>query len=168
MRSCSSKGNAVTQQDFIDRFEYQDGKLFYKKSEGCMKQGYQVGTIDTGGYLKTLIKRKPYRLHRIIFMMHHGYLPKYLDHSDGDPSNNRIENLRSATASQNNLNRGKHKRNTSGYKGVTWVATENRYSARIAIGKKRLFLGYFDDPKDAHQAYCDAAQKHQPEYVRTQ
>ena len=158
----------MTQQDFIDRFEYIDGKLFYKKSEGCMKQGTEVGTVCKGGYLKTLINRKPYRLHRIIFMMHHGYLPEFIDHIDGDPANNRIENLRPATASQNNLNRGKHKRNTSGYKGVTWVATVGRYSARIAIGEKRLFLGYFDDPKEAHQAYCESAKQHQPQYVRTQ
>jgi hypothetical protein len=168
MKSCSTKGKAMTQQDFIDRFEYIDGKLFYKKSEGCMKQGTEVGTVCKGGYLKTLINRKPYRLHRIIFMMHHGYLPEFIDHIDGDPANNRIENLRPATASQNNLNRGKHKRNTSGYKGVTWVATVGRYSARIAIGEKRLFLGYFDDPKEAHQAYCESAKQHQPQYVRTQ
>ena len=111
----------MTQQDFIDRFEYRDGKLFYKNTEGCMAKGSEVGTLDKG-YLKTLINRKPYRLHRIIFMMHHGYLPKYIDHIDGNPANNRIENLRPATSSQNNLNRGKHKRNTSGYKGVTWVS----------------------------------------------
>jgi hypothetical protein len=168
MRSCSLKGKAMTQQDFINRFEYIDGKLFYKKSEGCMKQGAEVGTVCKGGYLKTLINRKPFRLHRIIFMMHHGYLPEFIDHIDGNPANNRIENLRPATASQNNLNRGKHKRNTSGYKGVTWVATAGRYSARIAIGQKRLFLGYFDDPKEAHQAYCESAKQHQPQYVRTQ
>ena len=133
-----------------------------------MKQGTEVGTVCKGGYLKTLIKRKPYRLHRIIFMMHHGYLPEFLDHIDGNPANNRIENLRPATASQNNLNRGKHKRNTSGYKGVTWVATVGRYSARIAIGQKRLFLGYFDNSKEAHEAYCESAKQYQLQYVRTQ
>ena len=158
----------MTQQDFIDRFDYQDGKLFYKKSEGCMKQGTEVWTVCKGGYLKTLIKRKPSRLHRIIFMMHHGYLPEFLDHIDGNPANNRIENLRPATASQNNLNRGKHTRNTSGYKGVTWVATVGRYSARIAIGQKRLFLGYFDNSKEAHEAYCESAKQYQLQYVRTQ
>ena len=132
-----------------------------------MRQRSGVGTVSKGGYLKALINRKPYRLHRIIFMMHHGYLPKYIDHIDGNPANNRIDNLRAATSSQNNLNRGKHKRNTSGYKGVTWVATQSRYSARIAIGNKRLFLGYFDDPKEAHEAYCNAAKEHEPKFVRT-
>jgi hypothetical protein len=158
----------MTQQDFIERFEYRDGKLFYKKSQGGMKQGSEVGTVTQSGHIKTLIKRKPYLLHRIIFMMHHGYMPKFLDHIDGNPANNRIENLRPVTSSQNNLNRGKHKRNTSGYKGVTWVATCGKYSSRIAIGQKRFFLGYFDDPKEAHEAYCEAAKQHQPEYVRIQ
>ena len=158
----------MTQKNFIERFEYRDGDLFYKKTEGCMKQGTKAGTMDKNGYLKALINRKSYRLHRIIFMMHHGYLPEFLDHIDGNPANNRIENLRPATSSQNNLNRGKHKRNTSGYKGVTWVATCGKYSSRIAIDQKRFFLGYFDDPKEAHEAYCEAAKQHQPEYVRTQ
>ena len=156
----------MTQQDFIDRFEYKNGKLFYKKSEGCMKQNSEAGTLDKDGYLKTLIKRKPYRLHRIIFVMHYGYLPKFIDHIDGNPANNLIENLRPVTASQNNLNRGKHKRNTSGYKGVTFVKTNGLYSARIAIQQMRLFLGYFEDPKKAHEAYCEAAKKYQPEYVK--
>lgn len=157
----------MTQQDFIERFEYIDGKLFYKKSEGCMKKGSEVGTVTTGGYLKTLIKKKPYMLHRIIFMMHYGYLPKCIDHADGNTANNKIENLREATPSQNNLNRGKHKRNTSGYKGVTWVTKHGRYSSRIAINNKRIFLGYFDDPKDAHKAYCIAAKQYEPKFVRT-
>jgi hypothetical protein len=51
---------------------------------------------------------------------------------------------------------------------VTWVATCGKYSSRIAIGQKRFFLGYFDDPKEAHEAYCEAAKQHQPEYVRIQ
>lgn len=158
----------MTRQDFIDRFEYRDGKLFYKKSHGCMKKGSEVGTKNPSGHIKTLINKKPYLLHRIIFLMHHGFLPEFIDHIDGNPSNNRIENLRPATHSENNLNRGKHKRNTSGYKGVTWVATEGRYSARIAIGKKRFFLGYFDDAKEAHQAYCDFAREIKHQYIRTQ
>jgi hypothetical protein len=158
----------MNQQDLLDRFEYKDGSLFYKQSQGCMRQGTEAGSPDKDGYLKTLINRKPYRVHRLVFMMHHGYLPELLDHIDGDPQNNRIENLRPATYSQNNLNRGKHKRNTSGYKGVTWVATAGRYSSRLAIDGKRLFLGYFDTPEEAHKAYCIAAQEHQPNYVRTQ
>ena len=158
----------MTQQDFIDRFEYRDGKLFYKKSEGCMKKGSEAGTVCHAGHLRTRIKRKHYFLHRIIFMMHHGFLPEFLDHIDGDPSNNRIENLRPATHSQNNLNRGKHKRNTSGYKGVTWVSTAGKYSTRIAIDGKRFFLGYFDDPKEAHYAYCKFSKTTQSQYIRTQ
>jgi len=157
----------MTQQDFIDRFEYIDGKLFYKKSEGSMKKGWQAGTFTKNGHLRTLIKRKPYFVHRIIFMMHHGFVPEFIDHIDGNPANNLIENLRPATRSQNNLNRGKHKRNTSGYKGVTWVASAGRYSTRIGLEGKRFFLGYFEDPQKAHQAYCEFAKQHiLSEYIK--
>jgi hypothetical protein len=158
----------MKQQDLLDRFEYRNGELFYKKSEGCMKKGSKVGTITERGYLRTLIKRKNILVHRIVFMMHYGYLPEFLDHIDGNPLNNKIENLRPATHSQNNLNRGKHKRNTSNYKGVTWINRVKKYSARIAINGKRFFLGYFDDPQKAHEAYCEFAQQTQPQYIRTQ
>lgn len=156
----------MTHQDFCDRFEYKDGLLYYKKTIGCMKKGSTVGSEDKDGYIKTIINRQTWRVHRIIFFMHNNYLPEYLDHIDGNPKNNKIENLRPATVSENNLNRGKHKRNTSGYKGVTWVASANKFSARLAVDKKRLFLGYFDDPKEAHHAYCNAAYKLAPNFVK--
>ena len=142
----------MTQQDFIDRFEYQDGKLFYKKSEGCMKQGSEVGTVDKGGYLKTLIKRKPYRLHRIIFMMHHGYLPEFIDHIDGNTLNNRIENLREATHSQNQHNRKINKNNSTGVKGVTWYGNRNSFKARCCVNGKSHHVGYFKKLEDAEKA----------------
>lgn len=156
----------MTSQDFHNRFDYKDGILYYKKTVGSMKKGSVVGTKDKDEYIKTLINRKTWRVHRIIFCMHHNYLPQYIDHIDGNPANNKIENLRPATVSENNLNRGKHKRNTSGYKGVTWVASANKYSARIAVNAKRLFLGYFDSPKEAHLAYCSAASELSPTFVK--
>ena len=157
----------MDQSTLLSLFVYKDGKLFHKnKLKNNSKPGMPVGTLDKDGYLKTLIKRKPYRVHRIIFMMHHGYIPKILDHIDGDVTNNRIENLREVTVSESNRNRGKHRNNTSGFKGVTFVKSIRKYSSRICINNKRLFLGYFDDPETAYVSYCDAAKKFGNGFVR--
>lgn len=158
----------MTQQELLNRFEYRDGKLFYRRSVGSIKAGAEAGSTNRDGYRRVLINRKAFAIHRLIFIMHHGTCPQFLDHIDNDQSNNRIENLRPATSSENNLNRGKHCRNTSGYKGVTWVESCKKYSSRLAINHKRLFLGYFDDPKEAHEAYCRAAKEHAPEFTRTE
>jgi hypothetical protein len=156
---------SLTASYLIDRFEYRDGMLFYKKTVGMMKGGSKVGTMNNG-YIRTLINRKGHLVHRIIFMMHHGFLPEFLDHIDGNRTNNLIDNLRPATSSQNGLNRGKLRSNTSGYTGVTWVASYGKYSARISIDEKRFFIGYFDDPCKAHEAYCKFAKSTKSQYVR--
>jgi hypothetical protein len=159
-------GKAMTQQDFIDRFEYRDGKLFYKKSEGGMKKGSEAGTVCHAGHLKTLIKRRPHLLHRIIFMMHHGFLPEFLDHIDGNPSNNKIGNLRAATNAQNNWNTGIRKTNTSGVKGVYWDKKYNSWHAQCFINYKNHFLGRYKNIEDAEKAVKDFRSKHHGEFAR--
>jgi hypothetical protein len=147
-------------------FEYRNGNLYWKISRGSAKQGNLVGNLDKEGYRKVLLRPKSYRVHNLIWAYHYGYLPKQLDHIDGNPQNNAIENLRLATSAQNNANRGKHKRNTTGFKGVTWVKACHKYSARLAINKSRLFLGYFSSPEQAHLAYVEAVNKHCGEFGR--
>jgi hypothetical protein len=151
-----------------ERFEYVDGELLHKTSLGGAKKGQRVGKPDKDGYLITTVQRKAYRVHRIIFFMHHGYVPEMLDHIDNNPLNNRIENLRPATYSQNNLNRGKTKINKTGYKGVFWRPSEKKFIAKLGFNNKKIFLGSFDDPKLAHEAYCAAAKRYAPDFARTE
>jgi hypothetical protein len=149
-----------------DYFEYRDNNLYWKISKGSAKKGNLVGYVDKEGYRKVLLRPKSYRVHNLIWAYHYGYLPKQLDHIDGNSQNNAIENLREATYAQNNANRGKHKRNTTGYKGVTWVKTCNKYSARLAVENKRLFLGYYNTPEQAHLAYSQAVKQYCGEFGR--
>ena len=79
------------------------------------------------------------------------------DHIDRNKLNNLRSNLRPATARQNSCNRGKRKNNTSGYTGVCWHKQNKKWLARIRIDGKMKHLGYFDDIKDAAQAYNEAA-----------
>ena len=106
--------------------------------------------------------------HRIAWYLHYGYWSKAveIDHIDGDPGNNKINNLRECTKSQNQANRGPAKNNTSGYKGVTWDKTAKKWQSKICFLGKWYFLGRYDDILEAHSAYSRAASKYFGEFAR--
>jgi len=136
----------ITQQQALDLFEYRNGELYrLKRVSQNTQTGDKVGHPDARGYLKVTIGNKPYLVHRIIFLMHHGYLPDTIDHIDGNPANNCIENLREATQQQNCYNSSTHGRNTSGHRGVSWSKVWGKWQAYVNANKKRKFLGYFED-----------------------
>lgn len=80
------------------------------------------------------------------------------DHKDRNGLNNQRENLRPATTSQNSFNILCHRRNRTGFKGVS--RTRTKFSAEIQVNKKRMRLGYFYTPEEAAHAYDDAAIVH--------
>jgi hypothetical protein len=97
---------------------------------------------------------KQYRAHRIIWMMFNGNLPKeQLDHIDGDRANNRIENLRECSNTENQQNRKLNKDNKTGFTGVTIWKT--KFKAEIRLNKKGYYLGLFDTAEEAHKAYLN-------------
>lgn len=82
-----------------------------------------------------------------------------VDHINGDPLDNRKSNLRPATRSQNNANKGLQSNNTSGYKGVSKFKLTGRFQAYIKKQNKRIHLGYFPTPEQAATAYNSAAKE---------
>jgi len=104
-------------------------------------------------------------LHRLIL----GDIPDGYgtDHIDRDQLNNRRENLRLATKSQNGANQGLHKRNTTGFKGISYRKEIDKWYARINVKWKKKFLGYFQDPVEAAKAYDKAAVKYHGEFAST-
>lgn len=93
---------------------------------------------------------------------------KLVDHKDGDGLNNRRNNLRFATASQNQANKRVSKNNTSGFKGVrfaSWATGRNRWRASISVGGEYKSLGYFSSAEEAAMAYDRSAVKHFGDYA---
>ena len=88
------------------------------------------------------------------------------DHINGNRLDNRRENLRSVTRSQNSYNRSIYKNNKSGYKGVQLYAATGKYHAAITVNKKRIFLGSYDTPEEASKAYEDASDLYYGEFKR--
>lgn len=80
-----------------------------------------------------------------------------IDHINGNPADNRLENLRECTNSQNLHNRGNPVNNTSGYKGAHRYKDTDRYVAQITLDGQTIHLGVWDTAEDAHNAYKNAS-----------
>lgn len=115
--------------------------------------GLHLFDITTSGYAATQINDKSYYLHKMI-------LKTELkgDHKNGNKLDNRRDNIRPATNSQNMMNRGKTCANTSGYKGV--FKNKSLWMARIKVDGKPIYLGSFTSREEAALYYDIAAKKH--------
>jgi hypothetical protein len=146
-------------------FEYdkETGNLIWKikpsRRGHSVKAGDIAGTLKSHGYLCVGINYNSYRAHRLIFLMHKGYLPKTIDHINGDKLDNRIENLRAATVGQNQHNRKTNANNTSGYKGVSWNKAQKKWTARITLERKIIHLGYFANVEEAAEVVRKAREE---------
>jgi hypothetical protein len=118
------------------------------------------GSIDDRGYVRVTLDGQHYRLHRLVWCWVTGEDPGQLeiDHIDGDPTNNKWNNLRPATHQQNCLNTPCYANNKAGFKGVHQVKGYQRWRASIRIDGKLRHIGYYQSPEEAHAAYCAAAQ----------
>lgn len=90
---------------------------------------------------------------------------KRYDHADRNPLNNRKYNLRIATSAENTRNRGFLKNNTSGFTGVWWDKSKQRWQALIIINKKKKHLGYFINKEDAIKARLIAEKEYFGEFA---
>jgi len=105
--------------------------------------------------------------HRIAFALHHGRWAAFVDHVNGDRSDNRAVNLRECTKAQNLWNRGAQANNTSGHKGVHFSTQAQRWQAQLVANGKRYRLGNFLTPAAAAEAYERAAQLHHGEFANS-
>jgi len=155
-----------TQERLKELFEYRDG-LMIRKTRPSIRSfvGQVVGCPDPEGYLRVSVDKRQYLLHRLVYLFHHGYLPEFLDHANGNRANNKIENLRPASKYQNILNSQIRSDNTSGVKGVCWNARKRKWFAKIYVNKKSLNLGYFDDIELADLVVREARVIHHKEYA---
>lgn len=157
----------LTQEIVRDLFNYSDGNLIRKtKTAQKTKIGEVAGGHHGDGYYKLRVCGKKYFLHRIIFLWHHGFMPECLDHIDGNQSNNRIENLRAATMSQNCMNKKLQKNNTTGVRGVHLDKKCGRFVASITVLRKRVVLGYFENLEDASNCYSEKVRQFHGEFSR--
>jgi len=136
----------LTQEQVSDLFDYRDGHLYWKRPPTArVKAGAQAGYINDKGYVIVRLKYINHGEHRLIFLLKNGWMPKIVDHINGDRSDNRIENLRAATLAQNSANKKKSTRNTSGHKNISWNAQTQAWRVTMQINGVNVFIGNFRD-----------------------
>jgi hypothetical protein len=141
----------VTRIDDADRV-FTDGHRWTAAVEPSRRAVYAVGKVNGRAvYLHSLLA------------------PDWaeVDHVDGDGLNNCRYNLRDGAGFRNNANKVMLRNNTSGYKGVGWNKRKSKWRASIMINRKSIFLGYFNTPEEAADAYDQAAVRYFGEYALT-
>lgn len=131
-----------------------------KSTTNSVKAGRPVGNINAGGYIELRVAGHRTYAHRIAWALAHGTWPNQIDHINGDRSDNRLCNLRHADFYTNARNRRRSQSvNKSGFKGVCFDKSRNKWIAQIEANHIKYHLGRFDTPEKAHEAYKEAAAK---------
>jgi hypothetical protein len=145
----------VLQQTFF--YDPASGLLYRRLKNRLKVTGTRSGPrLDR---LQTFVSGRLVHVSRVCWTLHYGQdpFPHEIDHRNRNSLDNCITNLRIAGRGGNVRNTGKRSTNKSGYKGVYWRADMGTWRAAITIDYKRVSLGYFDTPEQAHAAYCKAA-----------
>lgn len=122
--------------------------------------GKIAGSTDDKGYRQIKIHRVLFKAHRLAWLITTGEWPKeFIDHANGKTGDNRFCNLRLASNAENQFNRQKTSKNSSGFKGVSWNARDGIWQAGIKINGISKNLGQFKTPELGHAAYCEAAKR---------
>lgn len=147
-------------EEVADLFEYRPevgGSCLVWKRKAAKNTivGSIAGRRHKVGYWEVRVNRHLTKAHRLVWLLHNKSWPsKNIDHIDGNPENNRIENLRQCTQSQNNQNQKKQRHYRKLPIGVSIKG--NKFRARIMLDRREHWLGVFSTPEEAHAAYIAA------------
>lgn len=160
--------NYLTKPEAEALWEYRDGDLYWRKRPNThVAAGSLAGHLrKSDGYWHVVYRRKTYLTHRIIYLMHHGVMPDYIDHKDGNPLNNKIENLRASTLMQNAHNRRRGRNNTSGAKNVS--PRNGKWQVRVRAKGKTCFYALVEDLELAKLIACEARDRYHVDFARHQ
>lgn len=148
-------------------YDANTGVVIRLKPRGNRKAGAVVGSRTTFGHLSTEIFGRHVKVHQLAWALHFGEWPiSDIDHVNGKPADNRLCNLRLATASENLRNSKPYRKISDLPRGVT--KSRGRFVARITknAGCGAVYLGTFSSVEEAASAYCRAAQKTFGEFFR--
>jgi hypothetical protein len=150
-------------------FSYDPGSgAIERKFAPRIKHHQKLGWIDDKGYLRFRHEGKLHFGHRVAWLLVHGAIPegKSVDHVDGDPQNNRLDNLRLASHQENIRNSRAKTKAAHGFKGLMYCKKTGRYRFKIRHGGKQITGGNFSRPEDAARAYDAMALKLHGQFVR--
>lgn len=167
----------MTREYVREAFDYDEktGKLFWRHRPrshfstdkihhnfNSRFAGREAGSTDKFGRLVVIVGCKNWFGHRLIWLLHTGELPDVLDHIDRDPTNNRIENLRPCTKSENMIN---SRRRAEGRIAGVCKVRPGVWEARLSVMGKMVLRESFKSRKEAKQAYEKCLRENFGEFV---
>ena len=124
---------------------------------GRRKQGLRAGLLNDEGYLRFRLRGLYYLCHRVVWLFETGEWPNgQVDHINRNKADNRFVNLRVCSTSENKQNLGAKSFGKSGLLGVKYRKDRDRWVAVIGLNGKRRYIGSFNNPEQAHDAYVAA------------
>lgn len=134
----------------------------YGVGRSFRRGGKEVGWLRNDGYVHVQIRLGTFYAHCLIWCMMTGTWPRHqVDHRNLNRADNRWENLREATPSQNKANSAPR----SSHKGIE-ILPSGKYRARVRCRGKDYHLGCFSHLEDAKAAYASQSKKLFGEYAR--
>lgn len=150
-----------SKRSLMKLFKYENGNLFWKVKLGSRTKVGELAGWKEKRYRSVKIDGYTYKVHRIIWVMHNGQVPSgmVIDHIDGNGFNNNIQNLRLASGSSNQCNQVNRKSTSkSGVRGV--YLSGEKFIAKMTQRGEDVYLGTFENKKDAESAYKKAHKKY--------
>ncbi len=125
-------------------------------TRSTIKNGAVAGYTRKDNYRLISVDGRTYLAHRLIWLLHNGVFPSgEIDHINRNPSDNRIENLREAGRSDNELNKNLGIRNTSGLRGIIYHSKYEMWVGTFTRNGKRTYTKYFVEKRDAVVSYVE-------------
>ncbi|MBB3876089.1 HNH endonuclease [Sphingomonas aquatilis] len=130
--------------------------------------GKEAFTAHSKGYPSGTLLGQRVAAHRLIWLLAYGEIPEFIDHENGDRSDNRLANLRRVSRADNNRNRCISGNNTSGVTGVSWDTHYKKWVAMLKTdtGKKRTHYSASFDDAVAFRARMEAEHGYHPNHGR--
>lgn len=158
------KNDVFTFEDVSEVFEYcpDTGLIHWKKGGTGRKRDLSAGVLDVcNRYINISYKHVNFKAHRLAWLLHYGEWPSDgIDHINGVRDDNRIENLRVVSNSDNIKNSCISSANTSGVTGVSWNKVAKKWHVQIKSHGVSENIGLFKDKDDAIKARKDAEIRH--------
>lgn len=146
------------------RYDRHTGIFTYKNQEKKRFPGFK----RRDGYMSMSVGGRSFLAHHLAWFYCYGTWPEEIDHKDRNRSNNKINNLRDASRSQNNGNsNGWGIKKKSGLPRGVYRSSQrkkNPFRAQIVTNHKIVHLGCFDSIEKAKEAYDEAAKVHFGEF----